>query len=128
MVLFAVGIVGGLPELAVVHSPICPSAFALPQGPASQTFHLLSAAPTLPNPALNTALARGLAGWSPQPPSTPLSVEPYAFTAHPEVPAGGGEGARNGVTCQLSSEAEAEPLRPRDPFIFWKLDFEPLEP
>lgn len=30
-----------------------------------------------------------------------------------EVPAGGGEGARNGVTCQLSSEAEAEPLRPR---------------
>lgn len=81
MALFAVGVVGGLPELAVVHSPICPSAFALPQGPASQTFHLLSAAPTLPNPALNTALARGLAGWSPQPPSTPLSVEPCAFTA-----------------------------------------------
>lgn len=45
MDLFAVGIAEALPELAIVRGCICPSAFALPLGLASQTFHLLSVAP-----------------------------------------------------------------------------------
>lgn len=44
MALFAVGIVRAPPELAVVRGCICSSAFVLPLGLTSQTFHL-SAAP-----------------------------------------------------------------------------------
>ena len=43
MALFAVGIARALPELAVVHGCICPSAFVLPLGLTSQTFHLSAA-------------------------------------------------------------------------------------
>lgn len=49
-----------LPELAIVHGCICSSAFVLPLGLTSQTFHLCGS--HLSDPALNIAPARG-PGW-----------------------------------------------------------------